>query len=380
MAERIYIKNKQGELDSLEETPFALEDDLQALLAEHPELIDGERIRPDDPRRWILIKREKGIAKTPDAADHWALDLLLIDQDAIPTLVEVKRGSNSEVRRKVVGQMLEYASHATGSWSVGDIRRDFEGGVKAQKQDPVKVIAKLLQTEEEPNVDGFWEDVGANLAARRIRLLFAADRIPSELERIVTFLNQQMQNVEVLAFEIKQFSAGVTQTLVPRIIGLTAAAPSKTAARTKLTRESFLDEFTGDEVRAAATRLLDTAAKAGASLSWGSAAVSIRMRCQLWDQPVTVAWLYPPHKVGWAKNFTFGWGGQTYERPQILTALLQEWSNQFAAYDSVEDISSKDIIGWALPHDVVAQNIGKIEARLAKVLSDLKSLEAGEGG
>jgi len=29
-------------------------------MAEHPELLDGEQIRPGDARRWILITREKG--------------------------------------------------------------------------------------------------------------------------------------------------------------------------------------------------------------------------------------------------------------------------------------------------------------------------------
>ena len=90
--------------------------------------------------------------------------------------------------------------------------------------------------------------MGANLAARRIRLLFVADDIPDSLTRIVSFLNEQTRdNIEVLAVEIKQFSGKTTQTLVPRVIGLTAAAPAKSGPRTKLTRESFLAEFTGRE-------------------------------------------------------------------------------------------------------------------------------------
>ena len=219
MAERIYTRDEQGKLEPLEEAPFASEDDLQALLAEHPELLDGEQMRPGDPRRWILIKREKGIAETSDAGDRWALDHLLIDQDATPTLVEVKRGANSEVRRKVVGQMLEYAAHATGgagSWAVDDIRRDFEDNANAQDRNPDDLIADLLQTDGEPDVEAFWKDVGANLAARRIRLLFVADDIPDSLTRIVSFLNEQTRdNIEVLAVEIKQFSGKSTQTLVP---------------------------------------------------------------------------------------------------------------------------------------------------------------------
>ena len=385
MAERIYTRDEQGKLEPLEEAQFASEDDLQALLAEHPELLDGEQMRPGDPRRWILIKREKGIAETSDAGDRWALDHLLIDQDATPTLVEVKRGANSEVRRKVVGQMLEYAAHATGgagSWTVDDIRRDFEDNANAQDRNPDDLIADLLQTDGEPDVEAFWKDVGANLAARRIRLLFVADDIPDSLTRIVSFLNEQTRdNIEVLAVEIKQFSGKTTQTLVPRIIGLTAAAPAKSPPRTKLTRESFLAEFTSDDVRDTAERLLDTASKSGALLYWGSTGVSIRMRCPLWNQPVTVAWLYPSSRISWSgtKSFTFGWGGPSYGYPPELASPLQRWADQFAADDFTEDVSNQGVIGWAAPHDTAAQHIDLLTKRLSAVLSDLKSLGAVEG-
>ena len=125
MAERIYAV-VEGGLEPLTEEPFSSEDVLQVLIADHPEVLDGEQIRPNDPRRWILVKREKGIAETPDAGERWAIDHLLIDQDAVPTLVEVKRGANSEIRRTVVGQLLEYAAHAARTWPADDLRRIFE--------------------------------------------------------------------------------------------------------------------------------------------------------------------------------------------------------------------------------------------------------------
>ena len=46
MAERIYARDEGGGLEPLEEEPFSTEDELQALIAEHPELLDGEQIRP----------------------------------------------------------------------------------------------------------------------------------------------------------------------------------------------------------------------------------------------------------------------------------------------------------------------------------------------
>ena len=60
MTERIYTWNQQGQLEPLEEERFATEAELQALIAEHPEVLDGEQIRPGDPLRWVLITREQG--------------------------------------------------------------------------------------------------------------------------------------------------------------------------------------------------------------------------------------------------------------------------------------------------------------------------------
>ena len=374
MAERIYIKNTKGELDSLEETPFPLEDDLQALLAEHPELLDGKQIRPDDPRRWILIKREKGIAETSGAGDRFALDHLLIDQDAIPTLVEVKRGSNTEVRRKVVGQMLEYAALATGgagSWAVDDIRRDFEGRTDA----PDAALRGLLG--EDQDAGEFWEAVRINLAARRIRLLFVADEIPDSLARIVAFLNEQTRdNIEVLAVEIKQFSDQTTQTLVPRVIGRTAARPTEG----NLTRESFLAGL-GSSMALAAARLLDTALKAKASLTWGAASVSIRGHCPLWKDPISVGWLSPPRKTGWlgTKSFQFGWGGPSYGYPFEIEQRLSAWTEQFRDDDFAEAVGDKGL-SWAMTPEDAAEHIDVLTDRLAAVLSDLKSLGADSKG
>ncbi len=43
MTERIYTRDAGGALDPLEEKPFSTEDELQALIAQHPELLDGEQ-------------------------------------------------------------------------------------------------------------------------------------------------------------------------------------------------------------------------------------------------------------------------------------------------------------------------------------------------
>ena len=187
MPERIYTSAGDGKIEALEETPFPTEDELQALIAEHPELLDGEQIRPGDARRWILVTREKGIAPSPGEAARWSVDHLIIDQDAVPTLAEVKRGSNPEIRRTIVGQLLEYAAHASETWTGAELRGAFERQAEARGRDAEAELATLLRTDGDPDVDGFWEDVSTNLAAKRLRLLFVADVIPDPLARLGAF-------------------------------------------------------------------------------------------------------------------------------------------------------------------------------------------------
>ena len=243
MTERIYTRDQQGQLKPLEEEHFVKEEELQALIAEHPEVLDGTQMRPDAPLRWILIAREQGIAESSDAAARWAVDHLLVDQDAVPTLVEVKRGANPEIRRAIVGQMLEYAAHAR-TWTAESLRLAFEEST----DDPNEELGKLLvpDGEGEPDADGFWERVATNLAAARLRLLFVADDIPDQLERVVEFLNAQMAGIEVLAVEIKQFKGDSKQTLVPRVIGRTAASLARAhhdnhLGRSKITESDFIE-------------------------------------------------------------------------------------------------------------------------------------------
>jgi hypothetical protein len=68
------------------------------------------------------------------------------------------------------------------------------------------------------------------LQARRIRMVFVADRIPAGLQRIVEFLNEQMDPAEVLAIEVRQFTGQGITTLAPRIVGQTSAAQRQKGA------------------------------------------------------------------------------------------------------------------------------------------------------
>ena len=369
MPERIYVSAAGDEWEPLEDEPFLTEDQLQSLIADHPELLDGQQIRPDDPRRWILVTREKGIAETADGGARWALDLLLVDQDAMPTLVEVKRSRNPDARRAVVGQMLEYAAYAVQNWTAAELRRTFEESARMRGLHPDDELGTLLQ-DKQPDAEDFWQRVTAKLAASEIRLLFVVDDIPGPLRRIVEFLNAQMPALELIAVEIKQFrGAGAsTQALAPRVIGRVDKQPNRLSAHT---RESFLEALPSDRVRSTAERLLNAAEKKGISPAWRPGGVTIKAPCSRSEKAVAVAWLFVPG-AHWRyyRKFTFGSGSADNWPDQTVRDLLVRWAGQFAADGFASPVGGN----WVVGYDAATEHVGLLEERLAAVLSELQAL------
>jgi hypothetical protein len=218
----VFVLMNEGELHELIEQPYDTEDVLQGLLARYPRLLTGDDTSSPAGAQWLLVEREVGVPDSAEAPNRWSVDHLFIDQDAVPTLVEVKRSTDTRIRREVVGQMLDYAANAIVYWPVETIRAKFEARCEREGQDPLQVLTETLGAD--PDAEGFWQDVKTNLQAGKVRMLFVADVVPPELRRIVEFLNVQMDPAEVLALEVRQFVGKDLKTLVPRLIGQTAEA------------------------------------------------------------------------------------------------------------------------------------------------------------
>jgi hypothetical protein len=220
--EGIYLIQEDGGLLELTEQPYESEDLLQQLLERYPSLLAGRQMNPAEPRRWVLVTREAGMPSRLGGSAQWSADHVFLDQAAIPTIVEVKRSSDTRIRREVVGQMLDYAANAVVYWPVEAIQAAFERTCSTQGVDGTQAIQELSGPEQP--VEAFWSKVKINLQAGRIRMVFVADRIPPELQRIVEFLNEQMDPAEVLAVELRQFVGAGVRTMAPRVLGQTAAA------------------------------------------------------------------------------------------------------------------------------------------------------------
>jgi hypothetical protein len=261
----------------MRERVYESEDIFQDLLAKYPALIAGDLIDATDPRRWLLVTRETGLPSDEGGVDRWSVDHLFLDQDGVPTIVEVKRSTDTRIRREVVGQMLEYAANAVVYWPADSLRDRFEERCRTEGLDASQLLADCFGNGG--NEETFWQSVQTNLQAGKVRMLFVADAIPSELRRIVEFLNTQMTPAEVLAVEIKQYTDGRIKTLVPRVYGQTVEAEQKKAGTARPRRpwdaESFLTDLEtrhGSHARHVAEAIMKWAHERGLDEVWGTSA------------------------------------------------------------------------------------------------------------
>lgn len=265
MANTIFLKGENNNLIELRESPYASEDIFQELIEQNPAILAGDQIAPEDSLHWILISREMGVPSEERGSNQWFLDHLFIDQNGIPTFVEVKRSTDTRIRREVVGQMLDYAANATEYWSVSDIRQIYEKTGHALEED---FDFDDIQAEE------FWMKVNSNLRCGKIRLLFVADTIPKTLLRIIEFLNNQMVNTEILGLEIKQYLADNNrQIFVSKVVGQTTQANDvKKPEKREWDHDSFLDDVErigGTDIKNLADRIMTDFLAMGCRIRFG---------------------------------------------------------------------------------------------------------------
>jgi len=281
--DRIYLlSDEEGkDLQALEAQPYDSEDLLQTLLEKYPDLMAGEQVNSESPRRWLLVKREMGVPDTEYSGNRWSLDHLFLDQDGVPTLVEVKRATDTRARREVVAQMLDYASNAVLHWPLERIQSDLEETCAANNRECDEAILTLMDASSESSeerIDKFWQSVKTNMEAGRLRLVFLADEIHRDLLHIVEFLNRQMNPCEVIAVELKQYVGQGLRTLVPRVIGQSVEAqrrksPKQIKEGRDWSREEFMEWVSrsrGDNAISRITRIASLAEDFDLELDWGT--------------------------------------------------------------------------------------------------------------
>ena len=161
----------------IEQEEYKNEDELQALIFEHPELIG------DEGSELVSIAREVNTSAG-------RIDVLAMTTNGTITLVEVKLGRNGQSRREVLAQILDYISELT-KYSYFELNTATD-----------KVLGDII--------DGFENNVELpriiedNLKNGLVRLVIAVDESNEDLRRLVEFVARHT-DLRVDLVEIKKY-------------------------------------------------------------------------------------------------------------------------------------------------------------------------------
>lgn len=187
MSKEVYLL-KGGKATALQNTSYKKEKELQKIIETNPNLLLRES-DVDAGNELFLVRRELPLPGTLLETTDLRLDHFMVDKFGVPVLVEVKLMSNPEIRREVVGQMMEYAARIS-HYDSAELQELF--AKRTNKEAPVEDSRK------------FWGTVSSNLRAGRMRLVFASDEIPNALKLIIEMLDRTMRFIDVYGVEIKK--------------------------------------------------------------------------------------------------------------------------------------------------------------------------------
>jgi len=341
MAGGIFMIGDDGRLIQFTDAAYPSEDVLQTYVEYYPDLLAGDLIDSESPRRWVLVRREVPLARDEGGVGWWSVDHVFLDQDAIPTFVEVKRSTDTRIRREVIGQMMEYAAHAVLYWPVEKMRAQFEATCQRSAADPAETIATLLALPDDASVadevENFWARARENLEQGHLRLLFVADVFPPETRRIIEFLNAKMSDVEVLAVEIRQFTGEGQPILVPRVYGQSEVSRQRKAgprqART-WDEATYFEQVKKDhpELETVTRAIYDWAGSRGLARTWGTGAEIGSMSIRVTPGGARIVSIFSDGRI------EFGFG-----------SLKEPFSDADARRDLVARFAALD--GFAFPED-----------------------------
>jgi hypothetical protein len=171
--ERVHLTKKGSESPSYDEAW------LQKLISDHPGLLSIGEI---EPQYTNMVPVCTELSVRGNSADN-----LFMTPTGDLILVECKLYRNSEARREVIAQIIDYASEMS-SWSYQQLEQAVIKALKGQSSS--QSLYQIVAAHGEMNEVEFHDAVSRNLRRGRFLLMIVGDGIREDLEAMADFLQQ----------------------------------------------------------------------------------------------------------------------------------------------------------------------------------------------
>lgn len=283
---KIVIRKAKEPWKVVESTGYNNESHLQALVAEDPTLVPvtdlGVSISP-----FVVAVREIALRGSG------SLDILAFNADGDMAVMECKLADNPEIRRKVIGQIVEYAAFLN--------KLEYEGLDEIVLRRTGQHLHKLVEskaTDPEWDAADFQASVERNLAEGRFTLIIVVDRMDETLGITLEYLNTSgFRNITLHALEMSHLSDNEMEILIPQVHG--SGAPPVAASESpkhSWTEDDFLRqvaEKAAPGVQEQVRHLLAFSKEHADRISWGKGKTgSMSFQLLIQGKPTTIFSLF----------------------------------------------------------------------------------------
>ena len=216
-------KSADGNIETLERVPVGhapfKESDLRDLLAQKPSLLP---VRHFDP----VFSSPVCLGTEFPVPGGGRIDALFLSPSGYVTLVETKLWQNSEARREVVAQTIDYAQQMA-RWTYTDLESRFKTCQETAQQPAPSLFSHVCDPDDGPAAEAaFIDAVNRCLGYGRFLLLIIGDGIREGVEQMTEVLQRTpllqytLGLVEMSCYRHRDQDGGVL--VIPQIIARTA--------------------------------------------------------------------------------------------------------------------------------------------------------------
>jgi hypothetical protein len=251
-------KNDKWEL--VESNAYAAENELQELLASSPDVISMDEIRA-------------GAGPLVAAVREFSLpvgyiDILAFTMRGDIAIVECKLARNTQAKREVIGQILDYAAHM---WDMSYEELD----QRIQSMTNRSLADYVHEQSNDPDWDEeiFRANIASALEQGNFILTIVVNEINEELNRIVRYVNAAgTPAFSFAALEMRRFHKSKIEMLVPHVFGPAhASAPKPKQTTRRWDEQAFFDalHMESPATEGIAKQILDWARAHKTRITWG---------------------------------------------------------------------------------------------------------------
>lgn len=372
MPRKMIVQTSDGS-PVLVESPASDEAQLQELVKDNPDLLPVEEFGMAGPL--MVVGRETTLPSG-------AVDLVALARSGELLVIEFKTGPQNTDFRQALAQLLDYGSDLWGMsyedfeqtvavrYFAGDRYHDQTARRPASLEQATAATWPDLSEEEATRIR---DRLSQQLSSGAFHYVLVAQRFTHTIERTMEYLNGVTLNVNFYAVELVHFtgtdlSAFESRTVLKPRSGTDSRRPTST------NESEFLKQVHDEQYRAAVRELFEVCRGLGLRSEWGAVGASIRVSTADRAEPLTIAWLFPPGRVGWLglTDLTMGFDPASAKSCPSARPALDEYVAAVGRLTDIEQAKPQSLSGYRLSPEVAMSSQHEIAEILAELVRRIR--------